>query len=254
MEFRKHWNNEINLQFYASYHHEKDKTGATDIIHWTTEGKHYKVDFITFSRLLGFNGYDRRATELVEYEDVEMKEYQHMYLDGYPIDGKTVYLKPYFYVLNNILRQILYPKVGDSTYLCDDSQKVLDHFGADFQKFSISRYIWNKIHDTYEDPVRGLPYAPYLMHVIEQVSGICFPSDGSNHKLLKISNKISITATKELKRVADVARGKGKGSSTSHSHRAATSPPAAPSRSTSAKPLSSSSSGKSKKPSKFNIS
>jgi hypothetical protein len=49
-----------------------------------------------------------------------------MYFDGYPIDGQTVYLKPYFYVLNNILRHILYPKVGDSTYLHDDSQKVLD--------------------------------------------------------------------------------------------------------------------------------
>jgi hypothetical protein len=54
--------------------------------------------------LLGFNSYDRRSIELVEYEDVEMEEYQHMYLDGYPADGKTVYLKPYFYVLNNILR------------------------------------------------------------------------------------------------------------------------------------------------------
>ena len=111
-----------------------------------------------------------------------------MYLYGYPSDGQTMYLKPYFYVLNNILRQILYPKGGDSTYLCDDSQKVLQCFGEDFDKFSISRYIWNKIHDASEDPMRHLPYAPYLMHVIEQVSGIRFPID-SNHKLLKISNK-----------------------------------------------------------------
>ena len=28
LEFRKHWNNEIICQFYASYHHEKDPTGA----------------------------------------------------------------------------------------------------------------------------------------------------------------------------------------------------------------------------------
>jgi hypothetical protein len=90
------------------------------------EGKHYKMDFVTFSHLLGLNGTDCHATELIEYEDVEMEEYQHMYLDGYPADGQTVYLKPYFYVLNNILRQIWYPKVGDSTYLHDDSQKVLD--------------------------------------------------------------------------------------------------------------------------------
>jgi hypothetical protein len=33
MEFRKDWNNEIIMQFFASYHHEKDKTGAIDIIH-----------------------------------------------------------------------------------------------------------------------------------------------------------------------------------------------------------------------------
>jgi hypothetical protein len=78
-----------------------------------------------------------------------------------------VYLKPYFYVLNNILRQILYLKRDDSTYLHDDSQKVLQRFGEDFDKFSVSRYIWNKIHDVSEDPVKHYPYAPYIMHVIE---------------------------------------------------------------------------------------
>ena len=95
-----------------------------------------------------------------------------MYLDGYAADGLTLYLKPYFYVMNNILHQILYPKRGDSTFLCYDSHKVLQRFGDDFDKFSISCYIWNKIHDTSEDPVRHLPYAPYIMHVIEQVLGI----------------------------------------------------------------------------------
>jgi hypothetical protein len=162
MQFRKHWNNEIICQFYASYHHKRDPTGAIDIIHWTTEGKHYKVDFITFSRLLGLNDYDHASPELFEYEDVATEEYQHMYLDGYPADGQIVYLKPYFYVLNNILHQILYLKRHDSTYLHDDSQKVLQRFGDDFEKFSISRYIWNKIHDASEDPMRHLPYAPIL--------------------------------------------------------------------------------------------
>jgi hypothetical protein len=92
------------MQFFASYHHEKNKTGAIDIIHWTIEGRHYKVDFTTFARFLGLNGNDRHAAELTEYEDVDMEEYQYMYLDGHTIDGQTVYLKPYFYVLNNILR------------------------------------------------------------------------------------------------------------------------------------------------------
>jgi hypothetical protein len=121
MEFRKDWNNRIIMQFFASYHHEKDKTSAIDIIHWTTEERYYKVDFATFARLLGLNGNDHHATELTKYKDVDMEEYQYMYLDGHTVDGQTVYLKPYFYVLNNILRQILYPKIGDTTNLRDDS-------------------------------------------------------------------------------------------------------------------------------------
>ena len=77
----------------------RDPTGAIDFIHCTTKGKHYKVDFITFSHLLGLSHTDRTAPELTKYDDVALEEYQHMYLDG-----QTVYLKPYYYVLNNILR------------------------------------------------------------------------------------------------------------------------------------------------------
>jgi hypothetical protein len=144
----------------------------------------------------------------------------------------------------------LYPKIGDTTNLRNDSQKVLDRFGDDFQKFSISRYIWNKIHDTSEDPVKSLPYAPYIMHVIEQVSGIWFPTD-AQHKLLKLANKMSVSAARELKRAVETAKGRGKGVSTSHSCCGGASPSGAPSHSTSVEPLTSSSSGKSKKPSKF---
>ena len=85
---------------------------------------------------------------------------------------------------------------------------MLQRFGDDFDKFSISRYIWNKIHDATEDPMRHYPYAPYIMHVIEQVSSIWFPID-STHKLLKISNKTSIIAARELKKKANKGKGKG---------------------------------------------
>ena len=89
-----------------------------------------------------------------------------------------------------------------------------------------------------------LPYAPYIMHIIEHVSGIRFPYD-SEHKLLKISNKTSIIAARELREKAEAAQGKGKGVSGSRSRHV----PATAARSSSAEPLSSSSSGK--KPNKF---
>jgi len=85
------------------------------------------------------------------------------------------------------------------------------------------------------------------MHIIEHVSGIRFPYD-SEHKLLKISNKTSIIATRELRERAEVAKARGKGPSGSRSrHGAATT--AAAARSSSDEPLSSSSSRK--KPNKF---
>ena len=56
--------------------------------------------------------------------------------------------------------------------------------------------------------MKHLPYAPYIMHVIEQVSGIQFPID-TQHNLLKISNKTSISVAREL-REKGAAKEKGK--------------------------------------------
>ncbi|XP_066311266.1 uncharacterized protein [Miscanthus floridulus] len=85
------------------------------------------------------------------------------------------------------------------------------------------------------------------MHVIEKVSSIRFPDD-TQQKLLKISNKTSIIAARELREKADVAKAKGKGASGSRSRRGASTPTTAAHSSTN-EPLSLSSSGK--KPNKF---
>jgi hypothetical protein len=90
--------------------------------------------------------------------------------------------------------------------------------------------MWNRIFQASEDVSTHFPYAPYIMHIIEQVSRIKFPTDVP-HRKLKISNKMSTQAKKELKMKA-----KGKsvaaGGSSSCPHHGAT-PPLAVSRSTS---------------------
>jgi len=82
------------------------------------------------------------------------------------------------------------------------------------------------------------------MHIIEHVSGIHFPSDAP-HKVLKLSNKTSLQAKRELEEVAQ-GKGKGKGASGSSS---CASPPRGSCYAHSEEPQSSSSSGK--PPSKF---
>ena len=98
-----------------------------------------------FAHLLGLDHKDHRSTTITKIPALAMDEYQYMYLKGHRADGQTVWLKSYYYVLNNILLQILYPKSGDSTHLHDDSKVVLDCFDDEFTKFSISHYIWDKI-------------------------------------------------------------------------------------------------------------
>ena len=73
-----------------------------------------------------------------------------------------------------------------------------------------------------EDVVKHYPYAPFIMHIIEHVSGIHFPSDAP-HKVLKLSNKTSLQAKTELE---EASKGKGKGKGVSGSSSQA-SPPCA---------------------------
>jgi hypothetical protein len=74
-----------------------------------------------------------------------------------------------------------------------------------------------------EDVVRHYPYALFIMHIIEHMSGIHFPLDAP-HKVLKLSNKTSLWAKSELE---EIAKGRGKGKGTSGSSSSQASPPCA---------------------------
>jgi hypothetical protein len=63
MSFKYDWNIEVLAQFNATFFHEDNK----ETIHWMTEGVHYKIDFVTFARLFGFNKEDREA-DIIHFE------------------------------------------------------------------------------------------------------------------------------------------------------------------------------------------
>jgi len=95
-----------------------------------------------------------------------------MYRDPDIADGKTVGLKPYFYILNTMIRATLTPKAGDATTLQSISRNVLDRFADGVGLgFSVTHLIWTELQIAANDAKRSLPYAPYLMYMIEQVSG-----------------------------------------------------------------------------------
>jgi hypothetical protein len=50
--------------------------------------------------------------------------------------------------------------------------KVLARFAPGGDKFNVPQFIWYEMRLAMEDGRRGLPYAPYLMFMIERVIGL----------------------------------------------------------------------------------
>ena len=64
-------------------------------------------------------------------------------------------------------------------------RNVLARFALGGDSFNVPRFMWTELRFIVEDGRRGLPYAPYLMFMIERVTRFYFPKDGM-HTVYKI--------------------------------------------------------------------
>jgi len=106
-----------------------------------------------------------------------------MWRDSRVIDGKRNGLHSYYYILNNLIRNTINPKDGAASDI--NGYMRIARFAPGGDKFNIPQFIWHELRLVMEDGRKGLPYAPYLMFLIERVIGISFPKDGM-HTVYKI--------------------------------------------------------------------
>jgi hypothetical protein len=93
-------------------------------------------------------------------------------------DGSTTALKSVYYVLNNMFRETIYPKGGsDSTSFRRFAPNLIARLLPGAKPFSVSKFIWFNLVEVTESGKCNLPYAPYIMYMIEMVSGISFKKD-----------------------------------------------------------------------------
>ena len=55
---------------------------------------------------------------------------------------------------------------------------MLARFAPGGDRFNAPRFIWCELRNAMEDGRKGMPYAPYLMFMIERVTGYKFDKDG----------------------------------------------------------------------------
>ena len=104
MGFQYNWN-EVLAQFHATYFYDQ----TSDEIHWMTDGRHYRGDFVTFSRILGFGEEHRGYTYIHDEPRAEIRDISYMWRDRRIADGKRSGLHSFYYIL---IRNTVNPKDG----------------------------------------------------------------------------------------------------------------------------------------------
>ena len=125
-----------------------------------TEGRHYRVDFVTFSRILGFGEEERGFTYIHDEARAEIHDIAYTWIDGRSADGKISGLKSYYYILNNLIRHTINPKDGPASDLNGYVRNVLARFAPRGDRFNVPRFMWCELRNAMEDGRKGIPYAP----------------------------------------------------------------------------------------------
>jgi hypothetical protein len=149
-----------------------------------TDGRHYRIDFVTFSWILGFGRAHRTYSRIHDENRVEISDISYMWRDPRIADGRRSGLQSFYYIMNNLIRSTINPKDGVASDITGYVRNVLADL-LDGDKFNVPRFIWVELSLAMGDGRRGLPYAPYLMFMIERVTGLRFSKDGI-HTIYKI--------------------------------------------------------------------
>jgi hypothetical protein len=174
MGFRYNWNKEILAQFHCSYYYNPYDNTIT----WTTQRNKCTIDYMTFSRLLGLGSKDEERTPIHNETKYNPRELTFMFPSrDLAIGGKADQLNPYYYYLNQFFCSTIDPKQGDATALRYFAPNLFNRMAPDEEGFCIFDFIWNELRRAMNDPMKYLPYAPYLMYMIERVTNVCYPKD-----------------------------------------------------------------------------
>jgi hypothetical protein len=98
---------------------------------------------------------------------------------------------PFYTYINRLFRRTLTPREGDVTKIPAYNKNILAAMAPNTNgfEFSVFDFIWEEIKAISENPLKSYGYAPYIMHMIERVTGCTFGYD-KEHQPLRIKNDL----------------------------------------------------------------
>nr|AAG59644.1 hypothetical protein [Oryza sativa Japonica Group] len=126
-----------------------------------------------FAEMLGLDDEDLNRPNIHSEAPLPMIKTKFMYAKDAPRTcmGSTHGLHPNYKVLYSIFHWSLLPKVGDATALPSKHAHLLSRMRYNQPPFSVMKLIWYEIANTILEPKRGCIYAPFIMKMIETITG-----------------------------------------------------------------------------------
>ena len=111
-------------------------------------------------------------------------ELRFMYEDLQPrYLGTTHGMHNFYFTLNRMLRVTIAPKGGYATSLVEHSRNILARFRDGAADFSVMDFIVQEIYSASLDTRKVLPFAPYLMRMIETETELIFEKECKHQPL-----------------------------------------------------------------------
>jgi hypothetical protein len=185
MAFRKNWNNEIIVQFFATLYVEE--RGDTSKFHWMTGGRWYEITYEQFASLFGFRREDANHNNIHFALHLDASKLRFMYPSNKRGSvGTTSDLLPFYTYLNRLFRKTMTPREGDSSNIPFNNWNLLVAMAPRPHRFD---FICEEIKAISESPLKSCGYAPYIIHMIERVTARTFGCDKEHHPL-RINNDL----------------------------------------------------------------
>ena len=137
------------------------------------------MEYAQFAAILGFSQSDLEKPKLHDENILDDGEMHYMYDRAYGnVEfGKVKGMTPYYKLLNQLFCYTIAPKSGDADNISNLSKNLLARMAPNQGQFSIFDFIWEEIIVCSVSPKKGCHYAPYIFHMITEVTEVDILTD-----------------------------------------------------------------------------
>jgi hypothetical protein len=157
-----------------------------------TERKRYEITFEQFARLFEFGRNDANHIKIHFASCLDGSRMRFIYPGSKRgSDGTSSDLLPFYDYLNHLFQRMMTPREVDSSNIPSYNRNLLVEMAPRPHgfEFSVFDFIWGEIKAISESSLKSFGYAPYIMHMIERVTGQTFGYD-KKHRPLQIKNDL----------------------------------------------------------------